>query len=227
MPLYYSGQPPHLYYDNFAIAAGVRKTSICGSAMHPLCAIAMLVAINDVQISSRWIPTKTNHLANLLFCDELMIIANKFPHFTDEDHSERDPPESWYAEVFLNRQFSRYLWWDLVPKTRLLYETVRLGYTIYCQTHTSFTLFLATLASLASWISAMGNRQLRTKIIMNHMSGIRSLHIDQGYDNLKLFYHPVLQRIVAGIKRKNGDPNTQERLSITRDLLLKLLPTLD
>lgn len=178
----------------------------------------MLSAINDVQISSRWIPTKTNHLADPLSCGELMIIANKFPHYTDEDHSERDPPESWYAEVPLNRQSSRYLWWGLAPKTRMLYETVRLGYTMHCRAHTSFTLFPATLASLASWISAMGNRQLRAKTIKNHMSGIRSLHIDQGYDDLELFYHPVLQRIVAGIKRKNGDPDTRERLSITRDL---------
>lgn len=37
-----------LHCDNFAVAAGVKKTSICGSAMHPLCAIAILAAINDV-----------------------------------------------------------------------------------------------------------------------------------------------------------------------------------
>lgn len=59
------------------------------------------------------------------------------------------------------------------------------------------------------------------------MSGIRSLHINRGYDDLELFRHPVLQMIVAGIKRKNGDPDTRERLPITCDLLLKLLATLD
>ena len=109
----------------------------------------------------------------------------------------------------------------------MLYETARLSYTMHCRAHTSFTPFPATLTSLASWISAMGNRQLRAKTIKNYMSGIRSLHIDRGYDDLELFRHPVLQRIVAGIKRKNGDPDTRERLPITRDLLLKLLATLD
>lgn len=73
----------------------------------------------------------------------------------------------------------------------------------------------------------MGNRQLRAKTIKNYMSGIRSLHVDRGYEELELFHHPVLQRIVAGIKRKNGDPDTRERLPITRDLLLKLLASLD
>lgn len=109
----------------------------------------------------------------------------------------------------------------------MLYETVRLGSTMHCRAHTSFTPFPATLASLASWISAMGNCQLRAKTIKNYMSGIRSLHIDRGYNDLELFHHPVLQRIVAGIKRKNGDPDTRERLPITRDLLLRLLATLD
>ena len=69
-----------LHCDNFAVAAGVRKTSIRGSAMHPLRAIAMLAAINDIQISSRWIPTKANHLADLLSRGKLTTIANKFPH---------------------------------------------------------------------------------------------------------------------------------------------------
>lgn len=73
----------------------------------------------------------------------------------------------------------------------------------------------------------MGNRHLRAKSIKNYLSGVRSLHIDRGYEDLGVFCHPVLQRIVAGIKLKNGDPETRERLPITRDILLRLLKPLD
>lgn len=73
----------------------------------------------------------------------------------------------------------------------------------------------------------MRNRQLRPKTVKNYMLGIRSIHINQGYDNLELFCHPILQSIIAGIKRKNGEPDTREWLPTTRDLLLKLVATLD
>lgn len=59
------------------------------------------------------------------------------------------------------------------------------------------------------------------------MSAIRSLHLNQAYDDLELFRHPVLQTTLARIKQKNGDPDTRKRLPITRNLLLKLLSTLD
>lgn len=49
-------------------------------AWHPLRAIAMLAAINDVQISSWRIPTQVNHLVDLIFRGKLTTIANKFPH---------------------------------------------------------------------------------------------------------------------------------------------------
>lgn len=73
----------------------------------------------------------------------------------------------------------------------------------------------------------MGNQQLRAKSIKNYLSGVRSLHIDEGYKDLNVFSHPVLQQIFAGIKRKNGNPETRERFPITRDILLRLLKPLD
>ena len=42
-----------LYCDNFAVATGVKKTSIRGGAMQALCAIAMLAALHDIEIESR------------------------------------------------------------------------------------------------------------------------------------------------------------------------------
>ena len=41
------------------------------------------------------------------------------------------------------------------------------------------------------------------------------------------FHQPVLDRIIAGIKRMHGEPEKRERLPITRDVLIKLLRKLD
>lgn len=67
-----------LHCDNFAVAKGVKKTSIRGNAMHALRAIAMLAAVNDVEIESRWISTKHNFLADLLSRGRLQKIADKY-----------------------------------------------------------------------------------------------------------------------------------------------------
>ena len=48
-----------------------------------------------------------------------------------------------------------------------------------------------------------------------------------GLGNLDVFHHPVLDRILTGIKRKNGEAEKRERLPITREILIKLLSRLD
>lgn len=70
-----------LHCDNFAVAKGVKKTSIRGSAMHPLRAIAMLAALNDIAIESRWISTKENNVADLLSRGMIQKLANQYPNF--------------------------------------------------------------------------------------------------------------------------------------------------
>ena len=55
---------------NFAVATGVKKTSIRGKAMHPLHTTAMLAGLNDIEVESRWISTEHNATADLLFRDK-------------------------------------------------------------------------------------------------------------------------------------------------------------
>ena len=45
-----------------------------------------------------------------------------------------------------------------------------------------------------------------------------------GYNGLAVFHHPQLQRIIAGMRRLRGEPDTKERCPITKDVLLELLP---
>ena len=59
------------------------------------------------------------------------------------------------------------------------------------------------------------------------MTGVRSAHVDMGYDDLSVFHNPQLQRIIAGMRRMRGEAHTKEREPITKDLLLELLPRCD
>lgn len=69
-----------LYRNNFAVATGVRKTSIHGNAMHGSRAIATLAALNEVKIESCWIITKRNAIADLLSRGRLQKSAGNYPN---------------------------------------------------------------------------------------------------------------------------------------------------
>ena len=60
-----------------------------------------------------------------------------------------------------------------------------------------------------------------------YLTGLRSAHVDMGFDDLSVFHHPQLQRIIAGSQRLRGEADTRERRPITKDLLLQMLPFFD
>ena len=68
-----------IYGDNFAVSSGLKKRSINGAAMAPLRDICMLLALHDVTITSNWISTKENILADLLSRGKWSNIANSWP----------------------------------------------------------------------------------------------------------------------------------------------------
>ncbi len=70
---------------------------------------------------------------------------------------------------------------------------------------------------------------IKVKIIKAYLIDLRSHHIDVEYSDIEIeaFHHSTLQRIIAGIRRLQGDDQTRERRSITRNLLLLLLRQFD
>lgn len=68
-----------IYCDNKAVATGLRKFTLRGSAMKPLWELLILVALNDVSIKSVWILTQSNILADLFSRGKFKLIAYKFP----------------------------------------------------------------------------------------------------------------------------------------------------
>ena len=69
----------------------------------------------------------------------------------------------------------------------------------------------------------LGDRHLQVKTIKAYLTGLRSAHVDMGYTDLGVFHSPILQRIIAGIRRFCGEAGTKERRPITRDLLIQML----
>lgn len=68
-----------IHCDNEAVATGLRKLTLRGSAMKPLRELLMLAALNDISIESVWIPTRSNILADLFSRGKFKLIADKFP----------------------------------------------------------------------------------------------------------------------------------------------------
>lgn len=67
---------------------------------------------------------------------------------------------------------------------------------------------------------------LRT--IKTYLSGLRSALIDFGIEDLSIFHHPSIHRLlITCVRRRQGEADKRERLPITRDILLQLLFQLD
>ena len=139
----------------------------------------------------------------------------------------RDPPNSWYEQTPLPREAARLLWWGLATKTRKTYSISTKAYTSHCAMHGHTPPFPALIASLASWIAALSAKRVQSKTIKSYLTGLRSAHVDLGYEDLAMFQNAQLQRIIAGNRRLHGEADLLERRPITRDLLLQILPFFD
>ena len=119
--------------------------------------------------------------------------------------------------------------WGLAPKTRESYDTPTRSYLDYCLTHSSDPPLPASREQLIEWITHLGVNRLLAKTIGSYLVGLQSYHIDLGYagEDLNALTHPMLKRITAGIRRRNGEAEKQERRPITRDVLSKLLGKLN
>ena len=88
--------------------------------------------------------------------------------------------------------------------------------------------FPASIRSLTSWITQLSTKRVKSKTIKAYLTGIRSAHIDMCYDDdLSVFHHPRLERMIAGHRRLHGEAETKERRPLTKDLLLQILPQFD
>ena len=62
----------------------------------------------------------------------------------------------------------------------------------------------------------------KAKTTKKYLQGLRSYHIDMGFDE-SVFNDPRLERIIRGGKRYYGDVDRRERFPITREILVRIL----
>ena len=87
--------------------------------------------------------------------------------------------------------------------------------------------FPATSKVLADWVAHLANKRPKAKTLKAYITGVRSIHVDMGYEDLSPFHSPRLERVIAGLRRMRGEAETRERRPITKDLLLQMLPYFD
>ena len=87
--------------------------------------------------------------------------------------------------------------------------------------------FPATSKVLSDWIAHLANKRPKAKTLKAYITGLRSVHVDMGYEDLSPFHSPRIERVIAGIRRLRGEAGTLERRPITKDLLLQMLPCFD
>ena len=80
--------------------------------------------------------------------------------------------------------------------------------------------FTATFKVLSDWIAHLANRRPKARTLKAYITGLRSVYVDMGYEDLSAFYSPRIECVIAGIRRLRGEAGTLERRPITKDLLL-------
>ena len=123
----------------------------------------------------------------------------------------------------MDRDSTRLLWWGLAPKTRKTYLGPVNLYVTHCALHSIQPAFPATVHSLTSWVGKLGIKRITAKTIKSYLTAVRSAHIDVSDKEPTAFRSSKLQRMVNGSRRMHGEAGTQERLPITKDLLLQML----
>jgi integrase len=105
---------------------------------------------------------------------------------------------------------------------------VKGSYDAFCALHRVQPSYPASVPSLTAWVAHLADRLVSVATIKTYLAGLRSAHVDLGFTALDdSFHHPMLQRVVAGIRKFRGEAKVQEREPLTRDLLLRVLSLFD
>src|SRR5205814_1891120 len=125
-----------------------------------------------------------------------------------------------YASSRLSQEATILLWRGLATTTRKTYESAVNLYETFTKLRRAEP-FPALIDLLSAWIVATIIKT-KAKTTKKYLQGLRSYHIDMGYD-ASAFDDPRLERFIRGGKRYYGDVGRRERLPITRDILIRIL----
>ena len=128
----------------------------------------------------------------------------------------------------LEKQCFSFLSQGLAPSTRRSYASAQSKFIAFCcqlgKLHPSGSPCPADEWTLCLFVTFLA-RTIRHSSIKVYLSGVRALHIEQGFPD-PLINCLRLQQVVRGIKRCQGSPSSS-RLPITDDLMLVIWRSLD
>ena len=123
---------------------------------------------------------------------------------------------------------AQYLYHGLALSTRSSYSAGTNSYFEFCAMRDIHPAIPTAPLILIEWCAFLADtRKLPHKTIKGYLTAVKSAHIDRGVSRLDVFQHPVLQRLVRGIKKQQGGHTRRERLPITNDVLVKLIKEFD
>ena len=114
------------------------------------------------------------------------------------------------------------MYYGLAPSTRSKNVSTVKQYKQFCQEKQYLPAFPITQRVLAHFIAHEAPKRQAT--YMNQLiASLKSHQIDCGYDNAIFENDGQIKRILRGVKRVNGLKPKNERLPITRDIVIKLV----
>ncbi len=213
-----------LHCDNEDCVHGLRKSTMRGPAKAPLRKIAMLIASHDILLIPTWIPTKANQLADDLSRFRYRKIADRFPQLNHlPRHHPSTPPLARPTNMVVQSSLTtaRSCPTSLVgvgPEnpSNLFNSNQVLQYSLCSEWHQSF------LSSYILLLNRLGRvvdcQEGQGKVHQGILTGVKSAHVDMGFEDLSVFHSPRPKRIIDGSRRLRGEIDTQERRPVTKDV---------
>ncbi|PIL25565.1 hypothetical protein GSI_12373 [Ganoderma sinense ZZ0214-1] len=138
-----------------------------------------------------------------------------------------DPPPQWYeTNSFVSRQAAFYLWHGLASSTRRTYSTGQTSFLNFVSLNPAYrnadrNILPASQRAIMEWVASLGARGLKSQTIKAYLSSVRSLHVDCDLP-FTACEAPIVQRLIRGIKRYNGERPRNPKMPITLHILQKL-----
>src|ERR1700721_1520695 len=84
-----------------------------------------------------------------------------------------------------------------------------------------YTPYPASITSITDWVASLA-RTIKPISIKGYVSALRSLHVENGWDNSS-FKDPRIDLVIKGAKRQYGEGKRNLRLPLTEDILRRII----
>lgn len=110
-----------------------------------------------------------------------------------------------------DKNAARLIWRGLAIKTQKLYIFILRSYKTHCQINTQLKLFSVILQFLALWVRNLIKQKISLDIIRTYVAGLQFFLINSSIDNLNVFQHLSIKKMITGLKKLEGKGKGKKR----------------